>query len=150
MLIDINENNLETLRIIRNECKDFMTRSNAYVNREGQITWFDNINKNEVKPYLFKYKDKIVGYGLIRIEKSFLLSGGLLSDHREKGLGSILFQELIEKCKEFDNQKPIDLEVLKSNVRAYNLYKKLGFVEVDSDDKIIFMRKKEIQYDTLI
>jgi ribosomal protein S18 acetylase RimI-like enzyme len=143
VLIDINENNLEILRVIRNECAEFMTRSNAYVNREGQITWFDSINKNEIKPYLFKNDIGVIGYGLIRIEDSFLLSGGLMPELRGQGLGESLFQELINKCQEIDKDKPIDLEVLRSNVRAYKLYQKLGFIETKSDDKIISMRKRE-------
>ena len=144
MLIDINEDNLETLRVIRNECKDFMTRSNAYVNREGQITWFNSIDKNEIKPYLFKVKDTIVGYGLIRVGDSFLLSGGLLEEFRGQGLGSYLFYSLMEKCALLDKNKPIELEVLITNTRAYSLYRKLGFYETDRNDKIISMKREKV------
>ena len=130
---------MEVVRVIRNECKDYMTRDNSYITEEKQATFFDYYSKKlalgEMQVYLFaKYtgqgqsllKNMNLGYGTIRQADGVAwIAGGLLAEHRGKGLGRELFELLLEKARQ--GKKPILLEVLGSNYKAYNLYKKLGF-----------------------
>ena len=65
-----------------------------------------------------------------------ILTGGLLPDYRDKGLGSTLFKFLVDNC---NKQLPIRLEVLKSNIRAFKTYEKLGFKTTGESDTLYYM-----------
>ena len=61
------------------------------------------------------------------------------SKFRSMGIGSKLFEE-IENIAENKNLKKITLEVLDSNISAYSLYKRLGFIDVR---KSVFTKKQQ-------
>lgn len=142
-----NESNIQKIREIRNECRFFMTRNRDYITEEQQENWFNNIDENNLVPFIFSEVSYGVmaidiGYGLIRIEDNCcLVTGGLLEKYRNRGAGKILFEMIIEKCKQYN--KPIKLEVLKTNERALKLYKSMGFKVYDQDDKVYFMVRHE-------
>lgn len=139
----------ETLRKIRNECKDFMTRDTTEITYEQQQKWFASL-PDSFKIYLL-YDIQLgvigvpIGYGLIREENDcYLISGGLTETSRGKGVGNILFEYLIGNV---GRDKPLRLEVLKNNNRAFNVYNNLGFRVYSDDGKII---KMEYYYDSSI
>jgi len=139
----------EILRTIRNDCKDFMTRSTDYITPEQQAEWFKTaFKKYELYiAYAVEYGAIVVnaGFGVIHLEdEQYLLTGGLTPDYRDKGLGTPLFKFLIDNC---NKQLPIRLEVLKTNTRAFKTYEKLGFSITGEKEKIFTM---EYQYDSVI
>ena len=139
----------EMLRVIRNQCKDFMTRSTTEITFEQQQVWFKTAYKKYelYLVYAVEYGACIVdaGYGLIHLnEEEYLLTGGLVPSYRDKGLGSNLFKFLIDNC---NKQLPIRLEVLKTNARALKTYEKLNFTTVNENEKVYFM---EYKYDSVI
>ena len=139
----------EMLRVIRNQCKDFMTRSTTEITFEQQQEWFKTAYKKYelYLVYAVEYGACIVdaGYGLIHLnEGEYLLTGGLVPSYRDKGLGSNLFKFLIDNC---NKQLPIRLEVLKTNVRALKTYEKLNFTTVNENERVYFM---EYKYDSVI
>ena len=145
----LTESDAETLRVIRNECRTFMTRSTDYITKEQQLNWF----KTAAKKYDLYIAYEVlhgaiiveVGYGVVhKNETESLVTGGLLPRYRDKGLGLPLFKFLTEQC---DNSKPIKLEVLKTNTRAFMVYSKLGFIVTSEDDRIYNM---EYKYDSTI
>jgi len=126
---------LEHLRVIRNECREYMTRHNKEIDEEQQKQWFSSIDREKIIPFLFMNNHDPIGYGLIVHEfTKFYLSAGLSKKYRGFGLGKIIFNLLIDECKKINHSKSIELEVLKTNLRAFNLYKKLGF-EIISEDQ---------------
>lgn len=146
---DIKE--IEILRNLRNECKDFMTRFTDEITSEQQVKWYNSIDKTKHKIYLlYNITHGVIcdciGYGYIRVEDNFvLLTGGLTKTQRGKGFGSTLFQYLVENSKQFNI--PIKLEVLKKNIIAFSVYNKIGFRVVKDDGKVITM---EYHYDSVI
>lgn len=50
--------------------------------------------------------------------------------YRGVGLGSILFDEMINIAKSSDDIEQIELDVIDKNIAAINLYKSKGFIEV--------------------
>lgn len=139
----------ETLRVIRNKCKDFMTRSTEEISYEQQQEWFKTAYKKYELyiAYAVEYGACVVdaGYGLIHLnEGEYMLSGGLVPEYRDKGLGSILFKFLVDNCNKL---QPIRLEVLKNNTRAFKTYEKLNFVVTGENDKVHFM---EYKYDSVV
>lgn len=139
----------EILRTIRNDCREFMTRSTDYISAEAQEEWFKTAHKKYEMYIVYSVEYGAVavnaGFGLIhRNENDFMLTGGLLVDYRDKGLGKSLFKFLVDQCHK---SLPIRLEVLKTNIRAYKTYEALNFINIGETDKIFIM---EYRYDSSI
>ena len=151
VLKEINESDIEVLRNVRNECKEFMTRNTSFIEAEQQKKWYENLNKIKNKVYLLNLIHhgvigEVIGYGYIKIEDDYvLLSGGLIKEKRGSGYGKKLFKYLLENSLKFN--LPIRLEVLKSNAVAISIYEKIGFKKSDENEKII---KMEYKYDSAI
>lgn len=136
----------QVLRRIRNECKDFMTRSTEYITEEKQTEWFNGLDKDNIKLYLMWIAHhgvafEVIGFGYCKKDgNETYLTGGLKEELRGKGYGKVLFSHLLTQAKSFNT--PITLEVLKTNERAKRLYESLGFSELSSDDRVIKMEYK--------
>lgn len=61
------------------------------------------------------------------------------SDYQHKGIGGKLFEQLLQELRNMNRFRKIKLEVVSDNIPAYNLYKKVGFVETGTsrDDFLI-------------
>jgi GNAT superfamily N-acetyltransferase len=91
-----------------------------------------------VLPFLLEEAGHVAGYGIILADgDEGWLSGGLLPDARDRGLGTLLFTALCLLAKQ-EGLRPV-LEVLKSNPRAEQVYRKLGFVQIRETDKVYVM-----------
>ena len=130
----------ENLRVVRNQCREYMTRSTEFITPEQQEEWFKTaFRKYDLYiAYAIEHGVCIVdaGFGVVhKNENEFLLTGGLTPEYRDKGLGKIIFKFLIR------------LEVLKTNTRAFKTYEGLNFKVTGENDKLYFM---EYQYDSVI
>lgn len=135
---------VEVLRNVRNDCRSFMTRNNSYIGEEEQIEWFKNKSLDIEVFLLYNINHGVIflpiGYALIKKESNcYSISGGIIEEYRDKGLGKELFSLILEQIPKGEI---VELEVLKSNIRAYSLYKKIGFQQISDDDRIITMRLK--------
>lgn len=146
-----NDYDVESLRVVRNECRNYMTRNTNLISFEQQKNWWNNLDKENMKLFLLHkvvcgVAGFVIGYGVIRIENGeVLLTGGLNQTERGKGHGKQLFNYLVENSKQY--KLPIKLELLKSNTRAFDTYKSIGFVVIGEDETKIYM---EYQYDSVI
>ena len=112
----------QRVREIRNACRHYMTRDQRTISAEQQATWFALLPAS-IQLYLLDD----VGYGIVRTDESgSWLTGGLVPEARGRGLGEALFRGLVE----LSPARPT-LEVLRGNVPAFKLYRKLGFVVND-------------------
>ena len=139
----------EILRTIRNKCREYMTRSTDFITPEQQEEWFKTaFRKYDLYiAYAIEHGVCIVdaGFGVVhKNEDEFLLTGGLVPEYRDKGLGKIIFKFLVDQCHK---SLPIRLEVLKTNTRAYKTYEGLNFRVTGENDNLYFM---EYQYDSVI
>lgn len=124
----------EAMRVIRNDCRAFMTNNTNEISHEQQVNWFKNLNREELHPLLFEVDSIPLGYAIERkIEDGWWLTAGILSAYRGKGYGEEIFRLMIERVG-----TTCYLEVRDDNIRAKNLYIKLGFdqigVRYDNDD----------------
>ncbi len=71
---------------------------------------------------------------------------GVIKEFRGKGIGTALLERCIKSAKE-NNIEKLELEVFKTNVNAFGLYKKLGF---QKEGIRIKKRKYLDRYDDLI
>ena len=139
----------EILRTIRNKCREYMTRSTDFITPEQQEVWFKTaFRKYDLYiAYAIEHGVCIVdaGFGVVhKNEDEFLLTGGLVPEYRDKGLGKVIFKFLVDQCHK---SLPIRLEVLKTNTRAYKTYEGLNFRVTGENDNLFFM---EYQYDSVI
>lgn len=101
-------------------------------------------NSEEEKIFLYKkaegkllivaeVENKIAGYleysnwPLKRTAHSGMLSMFLLKEYRERGIGTLLLESLIEWAEKSIIIEKLTLAVFSTNIRAIALYKKLGF-----------------------
>lgn len=141
------KNFLDALKVkkIRNECRAFMTNSTSEISFLMQLKWYYSVYKKENQSgnifcFLFKADDVDSGFGLIRrVNDRYWITGGLESSQRGKGLGKILFNDLLKEI----SSNEVWLEVLDSNEVAKNLYHKIGFKKVKikevNNNKVIVM-----------
>ena len=139
----------ENLRIVRNQCREYMTRSTDFITPEQQEEWFKTaFRKYDLYiAYAIEHGVCIVdaGFGVVhKNEDEFLLTGGLVLEYRDKGLGKVIFKFLVDQCHK---SLPIRLEVLKNNTRAFKTYEGLNFKVTGENEKLFFM---EYQYDSVI
>ena len=139
----------EILRTIRNKCREYMTRSTDFITPEQQEEWFKTaFRKYDLYiAYAIEHGVCIVDacFGVVhKNEDEFLLTGGLVPEYRDKGLGKVIFKFLVDQCHK---SLPIRLEVLKTNTRAYKTYEGLNFKVTGQNDNLYFM---EYQYDSVI
>lgn len=136
----------QVMRVIRNECKDYMTRDTSFITEEQQEKWFSQLDLDNIKMFLMHIcyhgaAIDTIGFGYCRRENDEVyVTGGLRPDSRDKGYGKLLFTYLVEQSKSFDCR--ITLEVLNSNSRAKRLYEKIGFYNIDKNDRITKMEHK--------
>ena len=139
----------EILRTIRNKCREYMTRSTDFITPEQQEEWFKTaFRKYDLYiAYAIEHGVCIVdaGFGVVhKNEDEFLLTGGLVPEYRDKGMGKLVFKFLVDQCHK---SLPIRLEVLKTNTRAYKTYEGLNFSVTGENDNLYFM---EYKYDSVI
>lgn len=72
-------------------------------------------------------------------ESIFISSLYILPAYQGKGIGSKIITDFIKQAE--NEKKRVELEVLKLNVGAQKLYKKLGFTLTERDDTKYFMYK---------
>lgn len=134
----LQEEHSEYLRKWRNNPevnKGFLTR--AYLSKEAQQRWYAAYKEKD-NDYMFViyYKNNLVGCGGIyhidfsnkKGEFGRMLIGEL--ECRGKGVGTLGAGLICDAARRYLGLKTIELEVLKDNKCAYNIYKKLGFVPV--------------------
>lgn len=115
---------VETLRQIRNDCRQCMTRYQDEITRSQQTAWWNSLDRRKTRPFLLKQGYEPIGYGLIRRDEKdrLWLTGALKEEYRGNGYGRFLFQSLVDLC-----EGECWLEVWQDNVPALRLYESLGF-----------------------
>lgn len=138
----------ELVRTIRNQVRSYMTRHTSPIGPEEQLRWWEQIDRATTSLFVFHAtgtEDSIgwsmpAGYGLNRlIGGRWWLSGALANQWQGKGLGATLFRCLMADVKALGACE-CWLEVREDNMRAFNTYRKLGFVEQSRDSGIVTMR----------
>ena len=133
------------MRLVRNDCRKFMTRHTEHISPVDQLRWFTDVYlpkrlKNRMLGVLaFAGKD-VAGYGLAYLETGTAkISGGLRPDFRGQGYGVPLFEKIIERARTLEAAH-VELEVRSDNERAKALYRKLGFQTLFEVNGIEVMR----------
>ncbi len=96
----------------------------------SEKSFYDELTKNKMAIYIIaKDGDDIIAYGGMWhvINEGHITNVAVKKEHRGKGIGNKIINELINIAKEKE-MIGITLEVRTSNIKAQSLYKKNGFI----------------------
>lgn len=121
---------------IRNECREYL-HDNRIFTKEQSVEWF---NKSNPEFYIIEYNDEDIGYFRTSnlTENTIYIGCDIHEDWRGKHLSYMAYVKFMEFISKKYNLDELLLEVLSSNERAHNLYKKLGFVVIGVKKDDIF------------
>ena len=111
---------------------------------EETVAFVLNIMKTNGIILVAKRAQHIIGWCDIRraalagVWHCGLLGIGLMEGYRNQGIGEQLLRAAITQAQQHDFKR-IELSVLSTNLRAYKLYRKLGFVEEGIKHRSVFL-----------
>ena len=127
---------LEFLRCLRNNPE---IRSNVgdgkYISKSRQLKWWNKYIDGyyDFNIRIIMYGNLPIGYvnAIIDKEKETIDIGASIHPYYHgKGIGKIIYLELLNRCEKLNYL--VKLWVYADNIKAYNLYKNIGFIERDS------------------
>lgn len=87
-----------------------------------------------------------LGNNLKRNQHSAFLVLGTLKEYQGRGIATKLFNQIFEWAKEVEVSR-LELTVIKDNIKAFNLYKKMGFIlEGEKINSLIINEKPVNEY----
>lgn len=139
----MKEKDLPFFLEVRNECRNFLHDNTEY-NIKESLLWF-----KEKKPNFFLVEKSKQPIGYFRTsnwneeEGSLWLGADLHKDFRGLGYSKTMYEQFFEELHE-KGYNIFFLDVLETNKRALNLYKKLGFKEQKTEKSTIIRSTGEI------
>jgi len=126
----LEESDLEFLNEVRNHCaKEYLHDSRTF-SLSDTLNWFKTTNPNY---YIILNEGKKIGYFRLsnysQLNQNIYIGADLHPKFWGEKLAYPSYQKFIDYLFINYNLNKISLEVLSTNIRAYNLYKKLGFVQ---------------------
>jgi len=124
----MTKKDLEFFNNLRNSCaEEFLHDSRQFTITEAR-NWFKH---TENMYYIIRFDDDRIGYFRLAnysdTNKNIYLGADLHEDWRGQGLSYMAYEKFIPYLFEKYQLHKITLEVIATNKRAINLYKKLGF-----------------------
>ena len=104
---------------------------NAPQNMTQHLNYLNKVLEKTKWIFIAYYHLEKIGYSQIyNVQEDTVEIGFVVHPtHQNKGLGKKLVEETIKETKTRFKEKKIILYVLKSNLKAIHIYKKLGFIE---------------------
>lgn len=125
----LSRDDVPFLTEVRNECAEQYLHTSSKFSVDDAYKWFDT---NKPMFYTILYNDVKIGYFRVtnysEVNRNLYIGADLHKDYRGKGLAYEAYRLFIPFVIKQYNLHKVSLEVLANNVRAYNLYLKLGFV----------------------
>lgn len=126
-----------------------------FLNNSMQKNWIGkNAASNDSMYFILEKIDEAnpIKIGMVRVNHidringSMSVGGDIIEDFRGKGYGKKMFQLIFKLGFDYWNMNRLWLHVLKNNVNAFELYKKMGFVEEGVQRKAVYRDGKYIDY----
>jgi len=125
----MQESDVSFFNQTRNECREFL-HDNSYYSYEQSLEWFRSKNPNF---YILELNNEKIGYFRTSIneDNELYIGADINTKYRGKGHAKEAYQMFMDLIKIEYEGRDLYLEVFESNTRAHNLYKKLGFFEIN-------------------
>jgi len=141
----LTESDIPTLNEIRNECAEEYLHDSRTFTVEQSLEWF-----RTTKPdfWAITLGVQMIGYFRIsnysKVNRNLYVGADLHKDWRGRGLAYKAYLIFIPFILEKYELHKITLEVLATNTRALNLYKKLGFAEEGAKREEVLKKGKYV------
>ncbi len=115
------------------------------INTENKLEMLADKYSNYANTIVIKYDDQIIGlcayYSNDRVQRKAFISMLVIEGCKQhKGYGEMLLSEVIRRCIN-QNMKQLMLEVSNNNIRAIQIYEKIGFRLLEKrNDSLIYMQ----------
>lgn len=125
----LTEEDLEFFNATRNECREFL-HDNREFTLDQTRGWFKSLRPHQ-KYYIITNGVNLLGYirAIEYSETSWEIGMDLAEKYRGLGVAKNMYRKFME---DHPSVEFWGLEVLANNIRAYNLYRQLGF-EINED-----------------
>tara|TARA_R110000796_G_scaffold235557_1_gene354585 strand:- start:4308 stop:4808 length:501 start_codon:yes stop_codon:yes gene_type:complete len=124
------EKSLQFLNEVRNECAEEYLHDSRKFTLTQTKEWF---NKTQPNYYIIQYEGTDIGYFRVsrhsKLNSNLYIGADIHKDFRGRKLAHPAYIEFISFMFRKYRLNKISLEVLSTNVRAYSLYRKLGFIQ---------------------
>jgi RimJ/RimL family protein N-acetyltransferase len=153
---------VEVLRSLHNDPTVLINLTDPTpVTVDQQLKWYENLGMSSTSQRLVVYGKEqrhddvtVEGefIGVFRVDnldfknRSVMIGMDVKKDHRGKGYAKETYVRMIEYFFNQCGMNRIYLYVLETNAVAFNLYKKLGFVEEGRQREAIFRNGKYVDY----
>ena len=155
-LRELRREDIPTINCWRNkpELIEYLGAPFRYINPDVDYKWFDNYmssRSNSVRCAIVdhKFEDKILGLvSLVSINyvhgsaEFHIMIGN--PENCGKGIGTFAAVEMLKHAFFNLNLRRVELGVLSTNIRAFNLYKKVGFKEEGIKRQAVYKNGKFI------
>jgi GNAT superfamily N-acetyltransferase len=126
----------EALRVLRNECAEWMTRDTAQITPERQERFYaEKILTGQVEGFLLLEDAAPVAYGLLVWDGQGRAwsSTGVKADQRGKGFGRVITIENVRRA--LGQGAPMWAEVRRDNAGQQKICRSIGYQVVDTLDR---------------
>lgn len=129
----------------------FVLTDTTFVSLPQQYSWIETIQTcSKSTRLVLQFGTVPVGLARLddidKINRSICVGLDIVTEHRGHGHGKAGFKLILDYCFKELNMHRVWLLVLDTNTRAYELYKKLGFVEEGSQRERIYRDGKYHNY----
>lgn len=132
------DSEVEQLRILRNATSEGFTSFNGSIEPEQQAVWWKSM-RGRIHAWLYKDGDRIVGFGLLRVDSTgrWWNSLGVHPDFHGHGYGSYITHDLLER-----HTGPVYAAVRRDNSPAIAMHHTDEWQEIDGPDqyRLIYFR----------
>jgi RimJ/RimL family protein N-acetyltransferase len=136
-LITLSEAQL--VRELRNEVRQYMTRSNSFITPEQQEEWFHKFRNDFENQHMHLYYNKLgcfLGYCYLKKDVDGTIWGSLAvkPEFQGKGYGTYIYQDMIKVYKN------VFIEIFADNVESLSAAQRAGFKMLSIGDKTVVMK----------
>ena len=143
----LTKEDLYFLNSVRNECAKLYLHDSRIFSLSDTVQWFEN---NCPDYYIILYKGEKIGYFRLSnystINRNIYIGADLHPKFWGNKLSYPSYQKFINYLFINYNLNKISLEVLSTNTRAYNLYRKLGFIQEGIKRQEIFKQNQFVDF----
>lgn len=141
--VEIREATIEDAEMLIGAAKKYLKSSNYLLSyedefnptKEEEIAWIGSMDNENSLLLVATCGGEILstfslhGRQLRKLKHTAEIGIAILPEWQGVGLGTALFNAAIKWCKEKSSLEILYLDVFADNINAYNLYKKVGFIE---------------------